>query len=75
MRLFLLNLKRKTMPRQPDEWYEYRPKGRCWAVYLMKRDATGSTGKHIGTYLCREDAKSEVRKDNYKLKKNGTDKV
>ncbi|WP_291536828.1 hypothetical protein [Bacteroides sp.] len=41
----------------------------------QKRDATGSTGKHIGTYLCREDAKSEVRKGNYKLKKNGTDKV
>ena len=37
------------MLRQPDEWYEYRPKGRCWVVYFMKRDATGSTGKHIGT--------------------------
>lgn len=70
------------MRSQPDEWYEYRPKGRCWAVFHMKRDITGSSGEHVGTYLSREDAKSEVNKENDKLKRiknklnqNGTDKI
>lgn len=70
------------MRSQPDEWYEYRPKGRCWAVYRMKREGAISTGEHVGTYLSREDAKSEVSRENEKLKRiknklnqNGTDKI
>lgn len=44
---------------QPDEWYEYRPKGRNWVVYLMKRDAIGSTGQKLDTYLNEEEARRE----------------
>lgn len=52
------------MPRQPDEWYEYRPKGRCWAVYHMIRNAIGSTGKKMGNFLNEEEARQEVYKLN-----------
>lgn len=49
------------MPRpQPDEYYEYRPRGRNWAVYRVRRDTTGSVGTKIGEYLTREEARRKV---------------
>ena len=45
---------------QPDEYYEYRPRGRNWAVYCIKRDATGSVGTKAGEYLTREEARRKV---------------
>lgn len=45
---------------QPDEYYEYRPRGRNWAVYCIKRDAIGSVGTKTGEYLTREEARRKV---------------
>lgn len=45
---------------QPDEWYEYRPKGKNWVVYHMKRDGSISTGKKVDTFLHEEEARREV---------------
>lgn len=44
---------------QLSEWYEYRPRGRNWVVYHMKGDATGGTGKKVGSFLTREEARRE----------------
>lgn len=49
---------------QPEEYYEYQPCGRNWAVYRIKRDATGSTGTKVGEYLTKEEARREVYKLN-----------
>ena len=60
------------MRNQPDEWYEYQPQGRNWAVYHMKRNATGSTGEKVDTCLREEDARRECYRLNgwkYKPKK------
>lgn len=53
---------RKRMMRSnlPEEYYEYRPHGRNWVVYRIRRDATGSTGTKIGEFLTKEEARREV---------------
>jgi hypothetical protein len=44
----------------PEEYYEYRPHGRNWVVYRIRRDATGSTGTKIGEFLTKEEARRKV---------------
>lgn len=44
----------------PEEYYEYRPHGRNWVVYRIRRDATGSIGTKIGEFLTKEEARREV---------------
>lgn len=62
------------MPRpQSDEYYEYRPRGRNWAVYRVRHDATGSVGTKIGEYLTREEARRKVYELNgWQLKNSET---
>ena len=46
------------------EYYEYRPHGRNWVVYRIRRDATGSTGTKVGQFLTKEEAQREVYRSN-----------
>lgn len=61
-------------------WYQYRPRGRCWAVYLEITYRQGDDlppkisthGTKVGYYLTREEARREVYRLNgwtYKEKK------
>lgn len=61
-------------------WYQYRPRGRCWAVYLEITYRQGDvfppkifiSGTKVGSFLTREEARREVYKLNgwkYKEKK------
>lgn len=52
--------KKRTMRNLPEEYYEYRPHGRNWVVYRIRRDATGSTGTKVGQFLTKEEARREV---------------
>ncbi len=54
---------------QPEEFYEYYPRGRNWVVYRVERNAAGSTGTKVGEYLTKEEARRKVYELNgWKLK-------
>lgn len=57
---FYVEPKKRTMRNLPEEYYEYRPHGRNWVVYRIRRDATGSTGTKVGQFLTKEEARREV---------------
>lgn len=39
-----------------EDYFDWRPCGRNWAVYHFRRDATGYTGTKVGAYLTKEEA-------------------
>ena len=39
-----------------DDYFDWQPCGRNWAVYHYQRDATGYTGTKVGEYLTKEEA-------------------
>ena len=58
---FYVEPKKENDAQHPHkEYYEYRPHGRNWVVYRIRRDATGSTGTKVGQFLTKEEARREV---------------
>lgn len=43
-----------------EDYFDWRPCGRNWAVYHYKRTATGYIGTKIGEYLTKEEAKRKA---------------